>query len=618
VLHESKASTFEPHFGAVVHDEGVRFVVWAPALRALALAIAGEPELQMSPDREGFFSLDLPTARPAQRYWFRTPQGLRPDPASRFQPDGPLGPSEIVDFRDFPWTDHNWRGAVARHRHVIYELHLGTFTKEGTWAAAAQRLPDLADIGVTTIEVMPIAEFAGAFGWGYDGVNFFAPSRLYGSPDDARRFVDEAHRLGLAVILDVVYNHFGPVGNFTREFSSTIQGKRGEWGDAINYDGEGSGPVRAFMAENAAFWIREYHFDGLRLDATQAIEDSSPEHIVSEICRAARRAAGGRRLFIVGESEPQDTRLLKEGGAYSDGLDAIWSEDWHHAAYVALTGRRHAYFTDYQGTAAEFASMARHGCLYQGQWYSWQTKPRGGYALELPTSSFITFLENHDQVANTGLGSRLYHIVDAGLWRALTSLLLLGPAIPMLFQGQEFGSKRPFTYFADHAGDIGAAVESGRLEFLTQFPGLTSEEMRKLLPRPGDPEQFAQCKLLDEERSHEGALKRLHRDLIRLRQQDEVLSHWGTDEVRVEASAPTATVVLIRYLMKRAHRLLVVNLADDHLSPMNDPLFAPRPGAQWRLEWGSDHPDYGGCGIEPLVRAGRWLIRSHAAMWLAC
>ena len=587
-------------FGALVHDGGVSFSVWAPAQTSVALVIENGAELPMPAGENGFFTLDTAEAKAGQRYWYRLRQGLRPDPASRYQPEGPLGPSEIVDPRGFRWTDAEWRGAGPAHRQILYEMHLGTFTKEGTWKAATARLPRLAEIGVTTLEIMPVSEFTGKFGWGYDGVAMFAPSRLYGTPDEGRTFVDEAHRLGLGVILDVVYNHFGPVGNYIADYSPMFIGAPGEWGNLFNFDGPGSAVVREFISANAAYWVEEYHFDGLRLDATQAINDTSPEHIVSELSRAARTAAGSRTIFMVGESEPQDTRLLKASGVYPDGLDAIWSEDWHHAAFVAATGRREAYFTDYLGNASEFASMARFGTLYQGQWYTWQQNRRGGFALDLPPGCFVNFLENHDQVANTGLGTRLHQHVGASRWRALTALLLLGPAMPMLFQGQEFGSTSRFTYFADHDADLAQAVERGRLQFLTQFVGLARPDMRERLPKPGDPDVFAQCALQDAERDADSPLVLLHRDLMRLRRNDAVLQHVGSASVRIESSAPTAAILLVRYTAHKPtassvssadhERLLVVNLADDHHSPMNDPLLAPPRSGQWTLLWSSEHP----------------------------
>ena len=324
-------------FGAQVHEGGVHFSVWAPAQARVGLVIEGRAELEMARDNDGFFTADVEGARAGDRYQLRLEQGLRPDPASRFQPGGPFEPSQIVDAQSFGWTDANWKGAPPSHRQVLYELHLGTFTEEGTWTAAMAHLPRLADLGVTTVEVMPVAEFAGNFGWGYDGVQPFAPSRLYGTPDEARAFVNRAHEAGLAVILDVVYNHFGPSGNFIREFAPTFLGAAGEWGESINFDRVDASHVRAFVVNNAVHWIEEYHFDGLRFDATQAISDTSQEHIVSEICREARAAAGSRHLFLVGESESQDVRLLRRSGTFPDGLDAIWNEDWHHAAFVALT-----------------------------------------------------------------------------------------------------------------------------------------------------------------------------------------------------------------------------------------------------------------------------------------
>ena len=603
-------------FGAIVHEHGVSFTTWAPAHAEVALVLDDGPERPMVAGDSGFFTLDVPEARPGQRYWYRLEKGLRPDPASRFQPEGPLGPSQIVDTGAFAWTDRGWPGAPPPHRHVLYELHIGTFTAEGTCNAATKWLPLLADLGVTTLQMMPVADFPGRFGWGYDGVNLFAPSRLYGTPSDLQCLINEAHRLGLAVILDVVYNHFGPVGNFLPEFSPAVRGAPGEWGDLLNYDGEGSAQVREFVVQNAIYWIREFHFDGFRIDATQSLLDTSAEHIISEISRRARAAADGRRLFIVGESEPQETRLLRQTGAYADGLDAIYNEDWHHTAFVALTGRRQAYFTDYQGSTRELAAMAEHGPLYQGQWYSWQKQPRGGFALGLPRYRFVNFLENHDQAANTSVGARLYQRVDAARWRALTALLLLGPAVPMLFQGQEFASSHPFLYFADHDAELARAVEDGRLEFLAQFPTMTTPEMRRAVPGPALRQTFERCKLDDTERTADGPWIRLHRDLLRVRREDEVLSESGTERVRIESSAPAEGILLIRSTATAAERLLIVNLGDDHLSPMNDPLLAPSPSASWAEMWSSEHPCYGGGGTTRVVRRGRWLIPGHSTTLL--
>ncbi len=320
------------------------------------------------------------------RYGFRTDtaEKLLPDPASRFQPEGPHGPSEIIDPDTFRWTDQGWRGR-PREELVIYEMHVGSFTPEGSWEAAARELPELAALGITCIELMPVADFPGRFGWGYDGVDLFAPTRLYGRPDEFRRFVDRAHAHGIAVILDVVYNHFGPDGNYLRCFSQSYFSDRykNEWGDPINFDGPDSGPVREFFLANAGYWIDEYHLDGLRLDATQQIFDASDDHIMAAIVRQVREAASGRTTFIVGENEPQHARLVRppERGGY--GLDALCNDDFHHSAMVALTGRREAYYTDYRGAPGEFVAAAKYGFLYQGQRYVWQRQRRGRLALDL-------------------------------------------------------------------------------------------------------------------------------------------------------------------------------------------------------------------------------------------
>src|SRR5581483_3230625 len=382
--------------------------VWAPRAASIDFVVEDGASVPLAREERGYFSAVV-EAGPGTRYRFRI-QGddrLYPDPASRFQPDGPHGASEIIDPGSFAWTDADWRGARLEGQ-VAYELHVGTFTPEGTWAAAAAQLRELADVGITLVELMPVAEFDGRFGWGYDGVDLFAPTRLYGRPDDMRRFVDQAHAHGIAVILDVVYNHLGPSGNYVRQFATEYFSDKydNEWGDALNFDGPDAGPVREFFVENAAYWIRDFHLDGLRLDATQQIYDQSPEHVVSEIGRRARAAAGSRSIVIVAENEPQDVRLVRplDEGGY--GLDALWNDDFHHAAMVALTGRAEAYYSDTRGEPQEFISAAKYGYLFQGQHYRWQRQSRGTPAWGLAPSAFVTYLQNHDQVANSARGLR--------------------------------------------------------------------------------------------------------------------------------------------------------------------------------------------------------------------
>ncbi|HLP76688.1 MAG TPA: malto-oligosyltrehalose trehalohydrolase, partial [Candidatus Paceibacterota bacterium] len=466
----------------------------------------------------GYFSAHIPEAGPGMLYKFQLDSGAFPDPASRFQPEGPHGPSQIVDAARFRWTDQEWRG-VSREGQIICEMHIGTFTHEGTWRAAGEQLPELARLGITLLEVMPVADFPGRFGWGYDGVDLFAPTRLYGQPDDFRAFVNRAHELGLGVILDVVYNHVGPDGNYLKQFAEDYFTDRhtNEWGDAINFDDVNSAPVREFFVTNAAYWIDEYHLDGLRLDATQQIFDSSEAHILTVITRAVRETAKGRGTYIVAENETQDPRLARDprGGGY--GVDALWNDDFHHSARVAVTGRREAYCTDYHGTPQEFISAAKRGYLYQGQRYSWQDKRRGEPTTGLHPSQFVNCIQNHDQIANSLYGERLHQLTSPGRFRAITALMLLMPGTPMLFQGQEFAASTPFLYFADHNPDLAKLVAAGRRKFLEQFPSIACEESKSCLSDPESGRTFQRCKLDFSEREKNAGICAMHRDLIGLR-----------------------------------------------------------------------------------------------------
>ena len=603
-----------------VPDGGVQFRVWAPKRRQVEVVLDGGRTHELAPEGGGYFSGYVPAARAGMLYRYRLDgeDPPYPDPASRFQPDGPHGPSQIVDPTTFAWTDDNWQG-VKLQGQVVYEMHIGTFTPEGTWVAAAEQLPELADLGVTLIEVMPVAEFPGRFGWGYDGVDLFAPTRLYGTPDDMRRFVDRAHALGVGVILDVVYNHFGPDGNSLTQFADDYFTDRyeTEWGEPINFDGPGAGPVREFFLTNAASWIEEYHLDGLRLDATQNIYDSSPDHILAALARRTRAAARGRSIILIAENEPQHTRLVRppEEGGY--GLDALWNDDFHHSAAVALTGRNEAYYSDYLGSPQELISALKYGYLYQGQWYTWQKKGRGTPAFGLPPAAFITYIQNHDQIANSGRGQRCHERTSPGRYKALTALLLLGPGTPMLFQGQEFAASSPFYYFADHHAELAQQVRRGRAAFLAQFPSLAAPEMQTCFPDPADPATFARCKLDLGERTRHAGLYALHRDLLRLRRTDPVFQRQRPGGLDGAVLAPEAFA--LRFFGDAGDdRLLVVNLGRDlDLRPMPEPLLAPPPARCWRVLWSSEDPRYGGCGMPPLPAAGSWRIPGHAAVVLS-
>lgn len=607
----------------VMASGGVHFRVWAPRRRTVSVVFEpgagpGSP-IELAREEGGYFSRHVPGAAAGARYRYRldSDSTLYPDPASRAQPDGPHGPSEVVDPGAFRWSDASFRGAPLAGQ-VLYEMHIGTFTPEGTLAAAARELPELAAAGITTIELMPIAEFPGRFGWGYDGVCLFAPTRLYGTPDDLRRFVDRAHAAGLAVILDVVYNHLGPDGNYLAQFSDHYFTKRHktDWGAAIDFDGPSSGPVRELFISNACYWIDEFHFDGLRLDATQNIYDDSDDHVVAAIARRVREAGLGRATLLIAENEPQDTRLLRPPGRGGFGLDAVWNDDFHHSALAALTGRNPAYYTDYRGSPQEIISAIKWGYLYQGQRYEWQDKRRGTPALDLDPARFVLFLENHDQVANSGRGARLHGLTGPGRYRALTAVLLLAPGTPMLFQGQEFGSSAPFLYFADHEPDLAAKVREGRAGFLAQFPALAQPEARRRLPDPADPATFARCKLDLSERATHAEAYALHRDLLALRRADPTLR--SRRPRGVDGAVLAAEAFVLRFFGEAGDdRLLVVNLGLDlRLVPAPEPLLGPPAGASWETLWSSEDPRYGGEGTPPLDTDEGWWLPGHAAVVL--
>jgi maltooligosyltrehalose trehalohydrolase len=607
----------------VLPGGGVSVRIWAPRVAGVEIVLEAGPGAgvcaRLLEDANGYFTGDVSAADTGTRYRFRLDgrEPLYPDPASRFQPEGPHGASEVVDPSTFEWTDAGWAG-VTLERQVLYEMHIGTFTPEGTWAAALRELPELASAGLTVLEVMPVAEFPGRFGWGYDGVDLFAPSHLYGVPDDFRRFVDRAHALGLAVILDVVYNHLGPDGNYLGEFAREYFTDRYEtdWGRPFNFDGQRSGPVREFVVANAGYWIEEFHLDGLRLDATQSIHDRSPEHILIAISRRVRAAAHGRGTIVVAENEPQEVRLLQpvEAGGY--GIDALWNDDFHHSAMVALTGRHEAYYSDYRGTPQELISAAKRAFLYQGQWYSWQRQRRGTPTDGIAPARFVAFMQNHDQIANSARGERCHRLTSPGRHRAMTAVLLLMPATPMLFQGQEYSASSPFLYFADHEPELATLVHEGRVRFLRQFPSIGSQEAVALIPDPADPETYRRCKLDPRERRRHAGAYALHRDLLTLRRTDPVFRAQASGGIDGAVLGPGALV--LRFFGPFGDdRLLLVNLAADlALGVVPEPLLAPPAGHAWRIIWSSEDPRYGGRGTLPIHETA-WQIPGEAAVLLA-
>ena len=602
------------------------FRVWAPKAQRIDIVLEDSAEKNanrtfhpLTCEDGGYFS-GVAHAAAGSLYRFRVNNAVHfhPDPASRFQSHGPHGPSQVVDPTRFQWTDSGWPGVKLKGQ-IIYEMHIGTFTPEGTWRSAAEQLAELKRIGISVIEVMPIADFPGKFGWGYDGVDLFAPTRLYGIPDDLRYFVNRAHSLGLAVILDVVYNHLGPDGNYLGVYSDDYlqRGSTTDWGDSVNFDGPSSEPVREFFITNGRYWIDEFHFDGFRFDATESIFDRSEEHILGAIGRAARSAAGERSIILVAENERQEGKLIRPRNDGGDDLDGVWNDDLHHSAFVALTGRREAYYTDYLGAPQEFISAAKYGYLFQGQPYSWQQAPRGTLSLGAPPEAFVAFVENHDQVSNTLAGQRVRFETSPGRYRAVTALLLLGPWTPLLFQGQEFGTSRPFLYFSDVGDDkLRDAVRKGRFEFLSQFPSLASPETQKQLPMPSDPDSFIRCKLDFSERKKNKQLYDLHVDLMRLRREDSRLREQRVRGVDGAVLGPRSFV--LRYFSEgNDDRLLLVNFGEAQLlEPMPEPLLAPPVGFEWAMLWSSESERYGGPGAVALPTQDSWTLPTEAAVVL--
>jgi len=608
---------------------GVHFRLWAPRCRRVCVQIArradarrpiGEP-LPLDAEGNGYFAAFAREAAAGDRYWFLLDddEARLPDPASRFQPEGPHGPSEIIDPAAYAWHDQTWQGASLAGQ-VIYEMHIGTFTPEGTWTAAALELPELARCGITLVELMPIAAFPGRFNWGYDGVDLFAPAQVYGRPDDLRQFVDAAHKIGVGVILDVVYNHVGPDGNYLKRFAEQYFTNRysTDWGEAINFDGPGASSVREFFIHNAGYWIDEFHLDGLRLDATQNIYDASDDPLIAALTRHARERAGSRGIVIIGENEPQETKLVRAPEAGGYGLDGLWNDDFHHSALVALRGHNEAYYSDYRGKASELLSAAKYGYIYQGQWSQWQQKRRGTRARDIPPWAFITFLENHDQVSNSLCGNRVHQLSHPGRYRALTALLLLGPGTPLLFQGQEYGATTPFLFFADHNAKLAPLVWKGRRKFLSQFPSLAARASQAAIDNPAAEATFQRSHLKLGERETNQAAYRLHQDLLRLRREEPALR--PRDQRWFDGALLSENALVLRYFADHEtdDRLLIVNLGPDFcFSPLPEPLLAAAAGKRWMIRWSSEAIEYGGSGTPAFNPAGDWRLLGESAWWLA-
>jgi maltooligosyltrehalose trehalohydrolase len=608
--------------GALPVEEGrTHFRVWAPGHRAVEVLLQtpqGPEALPLREEPHGYFAATH-AAPVGTLYQYRLDGGAPlPDPCSRFQPRGPHGPSQVVDPRRFVWSDQDWKGPRSRGQ-VLYELHVGTFTPEGTYAGVASKLPLLKELGVTTVELMPLHTFPGHYNWGYDSVSLFAPCAVYGDPDDLRRMVDAAHRLGISVILDVVYNHLGPDGNYLARYSRNYFNPKypNEWGDPTNFDGEDAGASREFFLQNAAHWVSEYHLDGLRLDATQSLHDASPRHIITELVARTREAAGDRSVLLIAENEPQDVKVITPVARGGHGADGLWVDDFHHSARVAAVGRPEAYLTDYQGTAQELLSCVLRNSLYQGQYYRWQKKRRGSPLGAVPAEQVVFYLQNHDQLANMLRGERLHALAGRARARALTTFFLLLPQTPMLFMGQEFFASTPFHYFVDHHPGLQPLVQKGRDEFLSQFASAGEAMEHEHFHMPIDEEAFRRSKLdWGEQARHHDAVA-LHRDLLKLRREDPVFAAQDLSRVTGAVLGPQALVLRYSGSGQEGDRLVFLNLGTGLDSePCPEPLLAPPPGGRWRMAFSSEATRYGGMGTPPIPEDGRLPLPGQAAFVL--
>jgi maltooligosyltrehalose trehalohydrolase len=542
----SKSST--GHSGA-----GLRPAILGPAdsapeeSRSGHVPLEGDTLLEMTPVEGGWWLLNTAEAGPGMDYWYVL-DGAQPlpDPRSPWQPQGVHGPSRLSDHSAFEWTDQRWQ-APPLSAAVFYELHIGTFTPEGTFDGAAKRLGHLVSLGVTHVELMPVNEFPGDWGWGYDGVDLFAPHHAYGGPEGLKRLVDACHAAGLAVVLDVVYNHLGPSGNYLARFGPYFTSRYSTpWGPALNLDDAGSTEVRRFLCDNALMWLREYHFDGLRLDAIHAILDASAVHFLEQLESEVKalEAHIGRHLVLIAESDLNAPRIVTAPEAGGYGIDAQWSDDFHHALHTVLTGERTGYYADF-GSLADLAKALQNGFIYDGQYSAFRNRSHGRTPGNLPGSRFLGFLQNHDQIGNRATGERSSMLMSVGRLKVGAALVLCSPFIPLLFQGEEFGATTPFLYFTNHGDeDLGRAVSEGRRNEFAAF-GWKAEDV----PDPQAPATFLRSKLGEPENMTQRSLLEWHRRLIALRRAEPDLTDGRLDRVKVQFSEEQGWLTLGRGAM---------------------------------------------------------------------
>ena len=605
--------------GATIVRDGVEFRVWAPGAQRIDLEIEGGPHAPLEHEASGIWSGHVPGICAGTRYRYRVDgRWGYPDPYSRSQPEGPHGPSEIVDPAAYAWHDGRWLGLTASGL-VIYELHVGTYTAEGTFDALIGYLDSLAALGITAIELMPVAEFSGARNWGYDGVDLFAPSHIYGGPGGLKRLVDGAHQRGIGVILDVVYNHLGADGNYLSQFSRDYFTSRHEtrWGDAINFDGDNSAMVRRFVVDNACYWLNEYHIDGLRIDAAFTIFDSSGRHILEELASSARASVPPLRgVVLIAETYENDVRYAHAASDGGLGYDAVWADDFHHVIHAISNSDRSGYYEDYAGTLDELARTINQGWLFEGQRSKHLGILRGTSAGDLAAAHFVYCIDNHDQAANRAFGRRLSSLVDADLYRAWSALLLLLPFTPMIFMGQEFAASTGFYYFTDLPEDLADSIRAGRHSEFADNDDPAERERR--FPDPQDVGVFEASKLGDDDRNTAAGagVRALYAELLCVRRTDSVLQRQDRSQMRAYALAGTLLVVHLWHGSE--HRLIVGNFGPSLTMAVAEAnLPAELRGLAWATQLSTDEPRFGGAGHKGGIDAQLISMPPNAVAWLS-
>ena len=587
-------------FGAqVLPGQGVRFRVWAPRARTLDVTVVSPSSRVVGLERgDGdVFEAIVPGIAPGADYFYLIDGDReRPDPVSRWQPHGVHGPSRVVDPAAHAWTDPAWKG-IPLEGYILYELHVGTFTVEGTFEAVIPTLADLRQLGVTAVEIMPVAEFPGERNWGYDGVHLYAPQSSYGGPSGLRRLIDACHHEGLAVVLDVVYNHLGPEGNYLSEYAPYFSGRyRTPWGEAVNFDGADSDGVRRFFVDNALYWVTEYHVDALRLDAVHSMFDFSAQHILEEIAAAVHERAAwlGRSVWVIAESDLNDPRVISPVEVGGFGIDAQWSDDFHHSLHVLLTGNKRGYLADF-GRMDDLRKALTQGFVYDGNRSTYRRRRHGGSSAARPGWQFVICTQNHDQVANGAWGDRLSVLTSSDSQKLAAAVLVCAPNLPMLFMGQEYGELAPFLYFTSHGEPaLVEAVRSGRREEFSAFA------WEREFPDPHAESTFIRSKLdwrLREVPLH-AALRDFYRDLLALRRERLSLRNCRMDLTTVHANEMERWLVLTRADANGEATLCLFNF---HADPQR--LAVPASSHRWQLVLHSGDSRYGGNGDRPTPPA---------------